>query len=119
MPSNADNGWVDVAVFDDVRDGSATRVTVDDVAVLLYRAGDTLFAIGNRCTHQGAPLDKGVVRIAGSQRTVTCPAHGSMYSLDDGSVVRGPAHEPVPACDVRVEAGTVQLRWREARQTSD
>jgi nitrite reductase/ring-hydroxylating ferredoxin subunit len=115
----ADDGWVDAIAFDELRDGRATRIGLDGEVVLLYRNGDDLFAIGNRCTHQGAPLDKGVVRVAGSQRTVTCPAHGSMFSLVDGSVVRGPAHAPVPACDVQVVAGMVRLRWREARQTSD
>ncbi len=106
------DGWTDVAALDDVRDGRAMRIQLGDEAVLVYRSGDDLFAIGSRCTHQGAPLDRGVVRIAGSQRTVTCPAHGSMFSLDDGSVVRGPASSPVPAYDVRVEGGLVQLRPR-------
>jgi nitrite reductase/ring-hydroxylating ferredoxin subunit len=106
------DGWVEVGALDDVRDGRATRVAVDGDGVLLYRSGDELFAIGSRCTHQGAPLDRGVLRVAGSQRTVTCPAHGSMFSLDDGSVVRGPASRPVPAYDARVEGGLVQLRPR-------
>ena len=111
MTSGSD-GWEIVGAFDEVRDGRATRIQVSGEPVLLYRSGDDLFAIGSRCTHQGAPLDRGVLRVAGSQHTVTCPAHGSMFSLDDGSVVRGPASRPVPAFDVRVEDGMVQLRPR-------
>ena len=106
------DGWEVVGAFDEVRDGRATRIHVGGEPVLLCRSGDDLFAIGSRCTHQGAPLDRGVLRVAASQRTVTCPAHGSMFSLDDGSVVRGPASRPVPAFDVRVEEGLVQLRPR-------
>jgi len=105
-------GWTDVGALDEVREGRATRIDLEGQPVLLYRSGDDLFAMGSRCTHQGAPLDRGVVRVAGNQRTVTCPAHGSMFSLDDGSVVRGPASRPVPAFDVRVEEGLVQLRPR-------
>jgi nitrite reductase/ring-hydroxylating ferredoxin subunit len=79
---------------------------------MLLRAGDQVYAIGNQCTHQGAQLDKGVVRIAGSVRTVTCPAHGSMFKLDDGKVVRPPATKPVPVYDVKVEDGRIYVRPR-------
>jgi 3-phenylpropionate/trans-cinnamate dioxygenase ferredoxin subunit len=72
-----------------------------------------VFAIANRCTHQGAPLDKGVVRIVGSQRTVTCPAHGSMFDLETGRVMRPPATKPVPVYDVKVEDGRVYVRPRD------
>jgi len=105
-------GWTDVGALDELPEGRAIRVEVDGGPAMVVRSGDDLFAIGSRCTHQGAPLDRGVLRIAASQRTVTCPAHGSMFSLDDGSVVRGPASRPVPSFDVRVEEGLVQLRPR-------
>lgn len=106
------DGWTEVGALDDLPDGRARRVEVGGAPVMLYRSGGDLFAIGSRCTHQGAPLDRGVVRIAGSQRSVTCPAHGSVFSLDDGSVVRGPAARPVPGYEVRVQDGVVQLRPR-------
>ncbi len=89
-------------------------MVLDDEPVLLYRTAERIYAIGNRCTHQGAPLDRGPVRAGGSRATVTCPAHGSMFRLEDGSVVRGPARERVPAYDVRVTSGTVELRRRSA-----
>ncbi len=58
------------------------RVAVNGDAVLLLKADGQVFAIGNQCTHQGAGLDRGVVKIAGSVRTVTCPAHGSVFRLE-------------------------------------
>ena len=72
-----------------------------------------LFAVGNQCTHQGAGLDKGVVKIAGSVKTVTCPAHGSTFNLETGKVMRPPASKPVPVYDVKVEDGRVYVRPRE------
>jgi 3-phenylpropionate/trans-cinnamate dioxygenase ferredoxin subunit len=93
-------------------DGKPTRVAVNGEAVLLLKADDQVFAIGNQCTHQGAGLDKGVVKIAGSVRTVTCPAHGSVFSLDDGKVMRPPATKPVPVYDVTVEDGRILVRPR-------
>lgn len=80
--------------------------------VLLVRAGDEVLAIGNKCTHQGAGLDRGVVKITGSVRTVTCPAHGSTFNLETGKVMRPPATKPVQVYDVKVEDGRVFVRPR-------
>ena len=93
-------------------DGKPVRVTVNGDAVLLLRADDQVFAIGNQCTHQGAGLNKGVVKIAGSVKTVTCPAHGSMFNLETGKPMRPPATKPVPVYDVKVEDGRVFVRPR-------
>ncbi len=98
--------------LDDLHEGRARRVLVDGGPVLLYRAGQRIFAIGNRCSRQGAPLDRGPVRVGGSEATVTCQAHGSMFRLEDGGVVRGPATQPVPAYAARVTDGMVELNLR-------
>jgi nitrite reductase/ring-hydroxylating ferredoxin subunit len=104
--------WTEVVGFDELTDGKPVRVAVNDDAVLLLKADNAIFAIGNQCTHQGAGLDRGVVKIAGSVRTVTCPAHGSVFGLDDGKVMRPPATKPVPVYDVKVGDGRVFVRPR-------
>ena len=53
-----------------------------------------------------------MLHLTGSLPTVTCPAHGSMFDLTDGEVRRGPAIHPVPAFDVRVVDGIVEVRPR-------
>ena len=82
--------WVEVALLDALT-GKGHRATIDGKTVLVLKAASQVFAVGNQCTHQGAGLDKGVVRIAGSVRTVTCPAHGSMFNLETGKPMRPPA----------------------------
>jgi nitrite reductase/ring-hydroxylating ferredoxin subunit len=104
------DGWADVAVPAEVPDGKPMRVMLDDVPVLVVRAGEGLFGIGDRCTHQGAELHRGVIKISGSVRTVTCPAHGSMFDLETGKVMRPPALKPVPVYDVKIEDGRVYVR---------
>ena len=104
--------WTSVGMLEDLMDRKPFRVAVNGDAVLLLKADDEIFAIGNQCTHQGAGLDRGVVKIAGSVRTVTCPAHGSVFRLDDGKVMRPPATKPVPVYDVKVEEGRVFVRPR-------
>ena len=108
----AADSWSDVYSLDELIDGKKSRVTVDEEAILLVRAGEEIFAIGNQCTHQGAGLDRGVVKIAGSVKTVTCPAHGSMFNLETGKPMRPPATKPVPVYDVKVEDGRVFVRPR-------
>ena len=104
--------WIEVALEADLVDGKPMRVTFEDEPVLVLRAGEDVFAIGNQCTHQGAALDKGVLRLSGSVRTVTCPAHGSMFRLEDGKVMRPPATRAVEAYEVKTDDGRVLIRPR-------
>jgi nitrite reductase/ring-hydroxylating ferredoxin subunit len=109
-----DDGWVPVLKSDLVADGRSTRAAYDDdFDVLLHRHGDRLFAIGLRCTHQGSPLDHGPVNARGTPVTVTCPAHGSMFDLETGRVIRGPATTPIEAFETRVVDGMIELKLRE------
>ena len=104
--------WIDVAGEDELPDGKSFRAATDDGPVMLYKGSEQVFAISNQCTHQGAPLDKGVVKIAGSVHSVTCPAHGSTFNLENGKVMRPPAAKPIPVYDVKIEDGRVFVRPR-------
>jgi nitrite reductase/ring-hydroxylating ferredoxin subunit len=105
-----DDDWVKVTSLEDLPVGRPTRVDLGDTPILLYRSEQRIFAIANRCTHQGAPLNRGRVRVSGSEVTVTCPLHGSVFRLADGAVVRSPATSPVATFEVRVDGGSVSLR---------
>lgn len=108
----SDDGWIPIGLLEDLSERKPVRVDAHGADVLLVRNGDELFAIGNRCSHQGAPLHKGPVRFGGSLRTVQCPLHGSTFDLSGGKVMRGPATEPVPAYETRVTGGVVEIRPR-------
>jgi nitrite reductase/ring-hydroxylating ferredoxin subunit len=103
--------WIDVGA-EELVDGSQTQ-SVDGDRVLIVKHADGIWAIDNRCKHQGAPLDKGVVKVAGSVKTVTCPAHGSMFDLETGKVRRPPASKPVTVYEVKAEGGRVYVRPRQ------
>jgi nitrite reductase/ring-hydroxylating ferredoxin subunit len=102
--------WTPVIDLSELADGKAKRVKAFEMDVLILKNGDAVFAIANRCTHQGAPLDRGPVKLGDA--TVTCQAHGSVFSLGDGGVRRGPATQPVEAFDARVNVGSVEIRRR-------
>ncbi len=105
-------GWMKAVGFGDLPDRRPTRVNVDGVDVLVVRSGEEVFAIANRCPHQGAPLHRGPVRFSGSLKTVQCPIHGSTFALADGKVLRGPATQPPRAYETRIVDGTVEIRPR-------
>jgi Rieske Fe-S protein len=55
------------------------------------------------CTHAECILDQV------ADGTIDCPCHGSRFSVKDGSVVTGPATEPLPGVQVSVRSGQLSL----------
>lgn len=98
--------WTDVAGIDDLPAGSTRAVEVEGRKVLLHRDHEGVHAMENTCTHAGGPLDEGEI----AHGRVTCPWHGSCFSLRDGAVVNGPAAFPQPRLQARVRAGRIEVR---------
>jgi nitrite reductase/ring-hydroxylating ferredoxin subunit/uncharacterized membrane protein len=102
--------WTPVVSESELVEGEPHRAELDGVPVMVVRSEGQVYALADRCSHRGGPLSDG--EVAGG--CVTCPWHGSTFRLEDGSVERGPAAYPQPALDVRVLAGTVEVRDRAA-----
>ncbi|MHB8457211.1 MAG: Rieske (2Fe-2S) protein, partial [Acidimicrobiales bacterium] len=98
--------WLDVAASSEVPEGGHSVAKAGDVELLLVRQDGELIALANRCSHAGMPLDPG--KFEGG--CVTCPAHGSVFRLADGSVACGPAASPQPTYEVRESEGRVEVR---------
>ncbi|TKK65969.1 Rieske 2Fe-2S domain-containing protein [Ilyomonas limi] len=82
-------------------------VNAGEVPVLLARKNGEIYAIAHTCSHLGGPLSEGDLLDDGNVR---CPWHGSVFSLQDGSVVDGPATAPQPKFEVRVNNGQIEVR---------
>ena len=54
------------------------------------------------CTHQGCLVDE-------VTDTINCPCHGSMYSIEDGSVVGGPAPASLAEEKLVVDGDSIDL----------
>lgn len=100
--------WVDVGPADDLAEGSHTVAKAGGVEVLIVRDGGEVRALDNRCSHAGWPLDPGEF----ADGCVTCPQHGSVFRLEDGTVVRGPAASPQRTFEVREHDGRIEVRSR-------
>jgi Rieske Fe-S protein len=75
----------------------AQRVVVTQPAKNDFKAFSAI------CTHQGCV----VANV--SDGLITCPCHGSQYSIKDGSVQGGPAPRPLPEKNIKVEGNEIVL----------
>jgi len=89
-----------------VADGAMLLGHAHGESALLARRGGELFAIGNVCTHYGAPLNEGLF----VDDTVRCPWHHACFSLRTGEALRGPALNPVSCWRVEQRDDTVYVR---------
>ena len=100
--------WRDAISLEELPDGTPKRIDVRGMPVMLLKQGDDIYAASATCTHVGGPLDEGEV----DGPCVTCPWHGSVFDLRDGTVVHGPATAPIHAFETRIHEGGVQVRAR-------
>jgi nitrite reductase/ring-hydroxylating ferredoxin subunit/uncharacterized membrane protein len=101
--------WTEVGSLASLPDGRTAVRTVSDVSILVYRRGDEVSALIERCGHETAPLGEGDVTGSGADACVVCPWHGSVFRLTDGAVVHGPASSDQPVLRTRVRAGMVEV----------
>jgi nitrite reductase/ring-hydroxylating ferredoxin subunit len=98
--------WTRALQEADLPDDSPTAVEAEGRQIMLYRHGDSLYAIDNICSHAGGLLSRGAV----ADLTVTCPLHGSRFALADGCIRRGPASQPQPVLPTRIRNGWIEVR---------
>jgi nitrite reductase/ring-hydroxylating ferredoxin subunit/uncharacterized membrane protein len=101
--------WTALTPLSELPDGKPVKRMLDDVPVLLYRNGERVTAIIERCSHETGPLSEGEVVGTGADACVVCPWHGSTFRLRDGSVVHGPAANDQPLLRSRVQDGVVEV----------
>uniref|UniRef100_A0A3P8TKG2 Apoptosis inducing factor mitochondria associated 5 n=1 Tax=Amphiprion percula TaxID=161767 RepID=A0A3P8TKG2_AMPPE len=82
----------EVCVESDLQDGQMMEVEVGRHTVLLARTDGKYSAIGNQCTHYGAPLSKGVI----TGHRVRCPWHGSCFNIQTGDLEEFPGIDCLP-----------------------
>jgi len=96
---------VRIAALTDLPEGRGMRVEIGEHRIALFRVGDDVYAIGDRCTHAEASLAEGEV----FDTEVECPRHGSAFDLRTGKPGALPATRPVPVYPVEVVDGEIML----------
>jgi nitrite reductase/ring-hydroxylating ferredoxin subunit/uncharacterized membrane protein len=98
--------WTPVIAEEDLVEDTLTPARADGVRIMLYKQGEQLYALSDRCSHRGCPLHLGQI----DDLMLECSCHGSIFRLSDGGVVRGPATVPAPSYEVRCQEGKVEVR---------
>ncbi len=90
----------------DLAEDAPHRAMVGETPVLLVRHAGRIYAMAERCAHQGGPLSEGALE----NGSIVCPWHGSRFALDNGQVLNGPSTYPQPCFEARVRAGHIEVR---------
>ncbi len=94
-----------VAPLEAFQAGEGVRVDVGRHRVAMFRVGDEIYAIGDRCSHAEASLAEGEV----FDFDVECPRHGSEFDVRTGEPASLPATRPVPVYGTSIVDGDVYL----------
>lgn len=94
-----------VGPLDSLVDGAGMRIDVGDDRIAVFRVGDEVYAIGDRCSHAEASLSEGEV----FDTEVECPRHGAEFDLTSGKPLSLPATKPVPTYPTSIRDGEVVL----------
>jgi nitrite reductase/ring-hydroxylating ferredoxin subunit len=113
-PEKLPGDFVRVAGDSDIPPRKAVRVEHNGTPILLVRQGSQIYALAETCAHLGGPLSEGKLE----DDTISCPWHGSRYSLKDGHVIDGPSVHPQPCLETRVVNGQIEVR-KSNRKPSD
>ncbi|WP_089011720.1 Rieske 2Fe-2S domain-containing protein [Micromonospora inositola] len=104
------DGWHSVADMATLPQRQLVTREVDDVSVILYRHGDEVTVMLERCPHQSGPLGQGEVQEVDGHDCVVCPWHGSTFRLNGGEVMHGPSANDQQILPTRVVDGVLETR---------
>ena len=89
----------------DIPDGDVRIVQSGTLFVGVYRIGDDLYALEDRCSHDDGPLCEG----DREGFEVICPRHGARFDVRTGAVLSPPATEDVDSFRVEVRGEDVYV----------
>ena len=91
--SDTEKTTVKLCELEAVDDNSITTATIDGRVVAYGRIEGEWFAIDDTCSHAAVSLTGGYLEV--EDKTIECPLHGSLFSLETGEALTLPATKPV------------------------
>jgi nitrite reductase/ring-hydroxylating ferredoxin subunit/uncharacterized membrane protein len=105
VPHLVKPGWQHLMLASDLPEGKPVRQLLGEVPVVAVRTGGAVRVLADRCSHMSGPLSDSEL----ADGCLTCPWHGSVFRVADGSVARGPATAPQPSFETREVGGAIQV----------
>ncbi|MDQ6740769.1 MAG: Rieske 2Fe-2S domain-containing protein [Actinomycetota bacterium] len=110
VPHRIQPGWQRLVRLDELTAGRMERRMLGSVPLLVLRTAEgKVNVLSDTCSHLSGPLSEGTLQIEGGVSCVMCPWHMSVFSLETGDVVHGPATSPQPSFRTRITEGTVEV----------
>ncbi len=94
-----------IADLSELASGEQLYVEIGNLELVVFNIAGEIFAIGDVCSHDGAPLGEGEIE----HYEVVCPRHGARFDVRSGKVTALPAVEDIPAYPVRVTEGQIEV----------
>src|SRR5262245_35568590 len=100
--------FVRVGALAEIPEGEVRAYDTPAGRVAIAHVEQRLFAFGDECTHQGCSLADG--DFSDRDATVECACHGSVFDVETGEPIDGPAQDPVPVYPARItDDGWVEI----------
>lgn len=97
--------WVKITDTASLPEGRGLRVEAGPHCIAVFRLGDRVLAVGDRCSHAEASLSEGEV----FDHEIECPRHGATFDMRTGEALSLPATKPVPVYQTKTEGGDLFL----------
>ncbi len=104
--ANATASGAAIAKLSDISVGQTLNFqTSDGNPAVLFRTKSGVYAYSRVCTHQGC-----TVEFVNQSSIFACPCHGAQFDpAQGGAVIQGPANQPLPKINIRVNGDSIEL----------
>ena len=98
-----------VAEISDIPKGSTLSCNLNGKKIAVCNVHGSFYAIEDVCTHDGAPLDQGILQ----GHIITCPRHGATFDVTTGAALSMPAVVPVKTIPLEIESEGIYVQTDE------
>ena len=101
-----DEEFIFVADITDIDLNQSQSIELNGSDILICHTNNGIFAIEDRCSHADIPLCGGQI----IDNFISCPVHGAVFDLTDGSVQSPPAFEDIKTFQVKIEGTSISVK---------
>ena len=98
--------FIYVADITDIDLNQSQSIDLNGSDILICHTNNGIFAIEDRCSHADIPLCGGQI----IDNFISCPVHGAVFDLTNGSVQSPPAFEDIKTFQVKVEGTSISVK---------
>tara|TARA_B100000965_G_scaffold320288_1_gene281311 strand:- start:256 stop:579 length:324 start_codon:yes stop_codon:yes gene_type:complete len=98
--------FIYVADITDIDLNQSQSIDLNGSDILICHTNNGIFAIEDRCSHADIPLCGGQI----IDNFISCPVHGAVFDLTDGSVQSPPAFEDIKTFQVKIEGTSISVK---------